>query len=521
MKTTKRLLVLLLAVLMLASSLLVGCKKEEPPVVENPNTPSGDTPTDTFETDEWGQRIYPTGIPDSLDYGGDTIDILVRNKGGDIRQYEWFSKDFANDTLKTEIYYRNLDIEDNLGVTLNFPTRSDDEMNAFITENFSAGLGGVDIISPYQYFGTSTEVMECYKNLLGDELTYMHLDHPYWNQNFMKAAQANNKLFIALGDMNLSAYMTTFSMYFNKKLLGEMCGGMTDEELYTIVTEGDWTWDKMVELCQNTYTDFDEITGKSEGDKYGFTSHYNVHAYDGMLAAFDMDLTALNADGTHTFKSDRSSLEALGAAGNKLVDFYRSQNAFLVGHGIKDYTQPVANFKQGLSMFCIAGVGDSNHLTQMTDEYGLLPLPKYSTDQENYYGGVQDSHNCVAVMYHDGQDYAQTSAVLELFASISYSTVRPVLCETVLKAKNLKDTTAWQVFDLIISGARWDFTDIYPSAFGGVSASPRNGLWRDALRKAVYGEGQGEGYIATAVRDNKQAITEKLAALDKWLATHD
>ena len=85
MKTTKRLLLILLAMLMLVSSMLVGCKKDEE--TDGDDTESVST-EESYETDEWGQRIYDTGIPDSLDYGGAKVHILVTTKGfGDPRRY--------------------------------------------------------------------------------------------------------------------------------------------------------------------------------------------------------------------------------------------------------------------------------------------------------------------------------------------------------------------------------------------------------------------------------------------------
>ena len=514
MKTAKRFLLVFLALTMLASALLVGCKKKE----EDGDETDGVVETEeTYETDEWGQRVYSTGIPDELDYGGDEVSILVRTKPfGDPRRYEWYAQSFQGDALNTAIYYRNEEIQEELGIVLKFPEADDDKMNETITKSYAAGVGGIDIVSNYHYYGTSTTVMECYKNLMHEDFTYLHLDHPYWNQNFINTAKSNDRLFVLVGDMTLSCYMTTFTMMFNKTLLGDLCDGMTDEQLYTKVLNGEWTWDYMTELCLNTYSDIDEVSGKSEGDRFGYTSHAKSHAYDGFVAAFDMDLTYVDDNGNHKFM-DHTMQRTLGEAADKLAKFYRTDDAFLVGYKSESYVQPVANFKQGLSLFCTSGMGDVQHLTEMTDEYGLLPLPKYTTEQENYYGGVQDSHNNIAVMYHGAQDYEQMSAVLELFAAKSYSSVRPTLFEKVVKGKYLKDASSVKVFDIILAGTRWDFTDIYPSAVKDV----RNTIWRDAIYKAVHGgSGDGAGAMTEAIAGNKTTIVDALKTHDEWLYTH-
>lgn len=518
MKTTKRILLVLLAVTLFSSSLLVGCKKkgkETETTADSVSTTGGDS----YETDQWGQRVYHDVVPDELDYGGKEVNILIRELSpGDPRHYEWTTTTTKGDQLQAEVYYRNLEIEEELGVKLNFITKTDDgtsaaTMNGYITNSFAAGGEGVDIISRYHYYGTSMAIMECYKNLMHEDLKYLHLDRPYWNQNFINYAKSQDRLFVMLGDMNITAYMTTFSMYFNKQLLSNICK-VSDEDMYKIVLDGEWTIEKLTTMCKDT-AQLDGVDGDSEGDIYGFTSHYQVHAYDGYVAAFDIDLVKTTADGKHTLM-DGTTQRKLGNAADKLVSFYRSSDVFLVGKDSTSYTQPVEYFKNGRSIFCTAAIGDSQHLTNMGDNaYGLLPLPKYDTDQENYYAGVQDSHNTVAVMYGN-KDYEMISAVLELFAAKSYASVRPTLFEKVIKGKQLQDSKSVEVFNLILASTRWDFSDIYPTAVQNV----RNSIWRDALRDAVYNSGDGAGSVTTAIAQNRDAINLALSELDDWLYKH-
>ena len=256
MKTTKRILLVLLAVTLFSSSLLVGCKKkgeENETTADSVSTTSGDS----YETDKWGQRVYHDVVPDELDYGGKEVNILIRELSpGDPRHYEWTTTTTKDDQLQAEVYYRNLEIEEELGVKLNFITRTDDgtsaaTMNGYITNSFAAGGEGVDIISRYHYYGTSMAIMECYKNLMHEDLKYLHLDRPYWNQNFINYAKSQDRLFVVLGDMNITAYMTTFSMYFNKQLLSNICK-VSDEDMYKIVLDGEWTIEKLTTMCKDT-----------------------------------------------------------------------------------------------------------------------------------------------------------------------------------------------------------------------------------------------------------------------------
>lgn len=512
MKITKRLLSILLALMMFVPAVMSGCKnkkKEEESTTADGTT----TAAETYETDDWGQKIYDTGIPDELNFGGKEVNILMRQLSeADARTYEWYVKDVGDSSLKREIYFRNLKIEEKLGIKFNYTARSDAEINQYVVNIASTGGDGIDIVSNYHYYGTSLQVMECYKNLLHEDLTYLHLDNPYWNQNFLNTAKFQDRVFVTLGDMSLTAYLTSFCMYFNKPLLENICK-ISEDDIYKMVLDGNWTIDELIRITKDS-AQLDGIDGDSDGDIYGFTSHYNVHAYDGFVAAFDIDLTRVNDNGNHTLMNSTTQMK-LGDAADKLVSFYKTADVYLVGYGIPTYTQPVEYFKNGRSIFCVSGIGDSQHLVNMTDEYGLLPLPKYDADQDRYYEGVQDSHNTISVMYGD-KDYDMISAVLEMLAAESYSNVRPVLFETVLKGRYLRDSNAWEVFDIILQGTRWDFSDIYPTAVKDV----RNHLWRDALRHAVYNGGSGSGNVTTAIASEGDSINKALKELDEWLYTH-
>ena len=80
----------------------------------------------------------------------------------------------------------------------------------------------------------------------------------------------------------------------------------------------------------------------------------------------------------------------------------------------------------------------------------------------------------------------------------------------------VQDPQSLKVFDLIMNSTRWDFSDIYPTAVKDV----RNTLWRDALRGAVYGSGDGAAAVISALSKNKDTMNDALETLDGWLYSH-
>lgn len=524
----------LLCSLTLMAGLLAACGKgkgNEGTTTEERTDVNGTTGTEE-ETDQWGQKTYDDVVPKGLDYDDAKVNILMREtNGSDPRQYEWYTESLdlteGADGVAVAIWNRNQQIQEELGIRLNFIKKPLAEMDAAISNAYNGGGVGVDLISHYHYYATSMATMGYYKNVMDPAFTYLHLSNPYWNQNFIKYAttqgtNASDRLFVLNGDMNLSTFMTTFCMYFEKNLLRNICQ-MDASELYQQTLEGKWTIDSLISLVKDTAT-LEDASYDAEKNIYGFTSHHDVHAYDGFLAAFDIDLTRVDDKGHHKLLNSMSQSK-MQAAADKLINFYRTSDVYLLGKNPNDvtydanYTTPVAAFRQSRSIFCVAGMGDYKHLSEMPDNsWGLLPLPKYEETQTSYYAGVQDSHNTVAVMYASTKNYEMLSAVLELFASKSYATVRPELFNRVIKGQKMQDEESGKVFDLIMNSTRWDFSDIYPTAVGNI----RNTIWRDALRNAYDNHRDGSATVLAAIiSSNKDGqLDTRLEELDNWFSEY-
>lgn len=492
----KRTLSILLALFMLMSVLLVSCGKDDSGnnVTENNNT---------VDTSDEGD-----GIPDELDYGGTEVKILVRDHVS--RYGDWYNGENVEGdltALQQKVYERNVAVEGNLGVKLKF-IQSETGFNGATINNaivnaFMGGLGDYDIVSNYQHFGTSPTLLDCYMNLYNEQFKYFNFDHPYWNQNFIEGAEAFDRLFLVVGDMNLAVYKTAFTMYFNKTLCE--AHGIKDTDLYGLVLDNKWTIEKLMEYTKNTQSIVDE--NDYLANTYGLDTIYESHAYDGWVAAFDCDLTATDSDGMHSLVSD-SALQKLYDAADLIANYY-SRPEVILRKSLS--TNPESVFAKGNALFGLFAIGEASGFKDtMEDEYGMLPMPKYTEDQTEYYGGVQDSHDAVSVIAHsdNAEHYEMISAVLEKMNSVSYTTVRPYFIETLVKFRYAQDMESGQVIDIILKGTRWDFSDIYAVSTGEI----RNNLWRVPLQKGDQ--------ISSKVGGQKDTVNALLETLDTWLVEH-
>ena len=209
----------------------------------------------------------------------------------------------------------------------------------------------------------------------------------------------------------------------------------------------------------------------------------------------------------HTLVSD-SALQKLYDASDLIANYYTNPEILLRK---STTTQPESVFAKGNALFGLFCIGEASGFKDtMEDEYGMLPMPKYNTDQIDYYGGVQDSHDAVSVIAHsdDAKHYEMISAVLEKMNSVSYQIVRPYFIETLVKYRYAQDLESGQVIDIILKGTRWDFSDIYAVSTGEI----RNNLWRVPLQKGDE--------MATKVAGQKDTVNALLETLDTWLVAH-
>ena len=112
-------------------------------------------------------------------------------------------------------------------------------------------------------------------------------------------------------------------------------------------------------------------------------------------------------------------------------------------------------------------LSEDSIMRSMTDEYGVVPIPRYSEDQTAYYSQMHDAFQiaCFPTTLQ-GERQDMVSAVLEAIGSSSYNLVRPVYYETTLRTKLAQDPESSAMMDLIINNIRIDPGFVYSHVMG-------------------------------------------------------
>ena len=409
-----------------------------------------DAPETTSPYDANGY-LKDTLSPD-LNFGGYKFNIL----GWNTSLPDFYVEMDTGDTVVDTIYFRNLAVEERLGITISSILINGDNSNQtpFIEHAMAAIQAGgdceYDMIGCYSMCGGTLAT----RNAITDLATLDHLnfDMPWWSDSLIEMSIINDKLFFVSGDAANSLIYNLYFLIYNHKL-GESIG-LSDPRL--LVQEGTWTIDKLIEMTANTYVDAG-ATGPSVEDTYGYVNYGQVHM-DCFIAASGIRMSAPNENGVIQLTED--------FMGEKTHALITKLNSWIWESGDCWY-----NTSGGYSVItdnrALFGAVAGSTITGLRDKdmsYGIVPYPKMYADQERYYTnlGFAYTNFCIPTSAHDAN---MSAAVLEALGSESHRSSAPALFENCMKSRWAADNIDGQMYDIIKGNLYIDSTRIFSSSF--------------------------------------------------------
>jgi hypothetical protein len=205
MNIKKTILVLLVNILA-NCPVLTACGTEE----------VGETASKRVEakTDEYGRPYIEDDIPDELDFGGETVTILVRE--GELYSLEFGVEETTGSILNDSLYNRNRVVEEDLNIkiktlvqTTSAGTYPPFDFNDKVRTSILSGSKDFDILASYAYYGVTLANEGLFRNLIG--VPYLDFSKPWWNQNFINEVNIKNQLYFVIGDACFTSIDYTFA----------------------------------------------------------------------------------------------------------------------------------------------------------------------------------------------------------------------------------------------------------------------------------------------------------------------
>jgi ABC-type glycerol-3-phosphate transport system substrate-binding protein len=461
MKSMTRLVALLLAVLMCAG--IVACGKSEE---ENASTTAQNNEVTTEATQVTEEAddaiIAPTlDLPEELNYNGDVVSVLH----WDSEKPEFDIEEITGSLVDDAIYQRNTNIEERLGVELQFTEQngSVDYMAEFaqaVQNAFQSGGREYDIIPTYSRTAAILSTRGLYYNMNDIEDNYINLEQPWWPDCITDTVTIGDAIYFITGDCSTNVLHMMYTMWFNKDLISEY----NLEYPVDLVRENKWTLEKLFSMTADTFQDLNNNGQEDASDFFGFVGvNYGLDAF---YTGSGLRLVELAGDDFLMISPDYSSEKAINLVdilGQRCIgtDWFIGSDMGLI-------------FQDDRALFCQNRTYYAeNYLLEVEFSYGLVPTPKYDETQEEYISVLANPITLYGIMADvETNRLSEMTAVIECWGYEGYMLTTPALFETNMKLKYSETSDESEMFDIVHSTINLDLGRVFSQDLQFMSEIP-------------------------------------------------
>jgi len=477
----KVLSILLLVCLVVCCFTACGDDDSSSSATESKAETSKDTSTDTSVETEKGEKISYADL-EKRDLGGREVYITER----------WFGYGKSTIDFTGEVLY----MEDDNGSLTNVNQAKKDiietiqkDYNCKITGEIY-GEGSTNIVSELKTLITTDittgtrkydfffESFYYYTSLIADgqllnikDLKTINLNSSCWDQNAVSELTICDALYFILGDINTYDNDGTVTMLFNKELY-ETLG--YKEDLYKLVKDREWTFDKLVELSQS----FDNIDHNQDGSRNEldnwFMGSETGNLYTHVIAAGESICAKDKNDEPQLTMTTEQGIKALTDA----VNFYLGGQVLVANlpeyqekypASGECYEKTVTNaFLEGRELFYMTTLIHIPYFRQMEDEFGILPVPMYSDSQDDYCSQMSAHTASVLMIPNTIKADEDLGLVIQALAELSEEQLTPEYYEKQLKFRDFKDEESAEMLDIIFNNRHYDLGAVFGSSWNKV-----------------------------------------------------
>ncbi len=403
----------------------------------------------------------PTGIPSNLTFDGRKYRIITAPRDSD--PYNEFYLDYEEgdtDPVSEAVYRRNNLVQDRFGIEIEVEhAMSSFHVDVPVKELVASGEHYYDVAYLSGRHGSLAALDGAFLDL--NKLEYVNYDALYWDKNCYEALSIGNKNFLMESDMSMMVLSGAYALFFNKQVMKD---NGVDVDIYQLVRDNEWTFEKMVEMSKSGVSENSDGV-QNEKDYYGL---FNLN-YCAMMQSFGYDLIVKDendlpqlfemTEGFETvFEMFREAERDSTLCFNAETMISGEANIALWGH-VWDWTR-AEMFGKDHIMFTYGGLAITRLFKDMTSDFGIVPAPKISPEQDEYYC-VADKYGSLFGVPSTATDYEFIGAVSEYMAYVSTDTVRAAYVETVLKNQRNRDEETKEMIDVIVESIAYDMSDYY------------------------------------------------------------
>ena len=425
---------------LLLISQLTACQSTQP---ENEVTTTSGAPSADTTADEDSYE------PAAGDLGGDTFTILNTSQTYNFYSYLDF-EEATGETLDDAIYERNRAVEELYNFTLEIVEYELEAANTALSTAVLAGDDSYDAAFLRDYY-LKKELTDGYLMNI-DTIPEMRLDEPWWDGAVTEESRLgkSRQALFAMTDVSLCDFEGTLVTFINENMLTDL--GL--DAPYDLVREGKWTFDKLVEYMKagaNLNGD-DSFTLTQDGNAvYGMVSYQRFGP--GMLAGAGIDSAYIDEDGR----------PQISYSGDLFFDYCDKLKSAMSVAGeylytntgtVNDYTHYENVFKSGRALMTLAQLKAANNYRDMTDAYGILPVPKYDESQDSYHC-LRTYTYLLCIPVTNSRPH-ETGAIMDAMSYYTYRDIMPSFYEERVSQKLLRGEDSIDMLEIVRESRKFD-----------------------------------------------------------------
>ena len=431
----KKYLCLILAGLMLLAA-LAGCANTNDQEDETVGTVEED------ETDAAAQALANLNV----DWGNEEFVIIGRS---DHTPGELMVEN-RTEVLEDAVYQRNLAFEEYCKLELNIVQEETNKVTESVKTDVKTGAGEYDLV--HQHMALTANLASESNLISYTVLDGIDLSAPWWDEGTASFV-ISDQIYFMNSAINYSDENTTYVMLFNKQMA-------EDEGIdpYAMVYDNEWTLDHFQTLIKDVSYDLTGEGKYDENDVYGFVATWET----GNTFFFGSGLRYIVCEeGEDPYLAlDSSGMKKASDLLDKLLTIYYVNNATYSSPAGKE-NLGMGCFMAGRSLFYGEVVQYIVHLgKEMTTDFGVLPIPKYNQQQEDYITWTNGICSTTSIT-KAAKNLDKLGPTLEILAILSYQRVTPAFYDTVLQRKSVRDEESQGMLDIIFKTRCYDLCMYY------------------------------------------------------------
>ncbi len=501
MQNLKKILSMILASIMLLSvaAVFTGCATGDREPADSGSVTTGSANVETGEEDH---RF------DGVNFGGREFRIYTSNLGyGTMVTSNTLiegSGEMGGGLVSDAVFTRNITVEEMLGVKLAFIQCEHGWGNIApdIRKYTQSGDDEFDLVINDIYDYAELVIEGHFRNTLDSDCVF-DFDRSYWYKDYMEDLRLiDGYQYILAGDFFIDVLRTANLLLVNKDLYYDYYRTSADE-LYDVVSNYEWTYDRLTSIITDIYIDRDLDGAKTPGDQFGLAHCGYWGAVVPLVCSTATSfITRDEDDGVPTItihEGDRAN--QLTSAVTKLLN---NENTSL-DHG----GGPLSIFVRGNAMVAggvSLGALESTDLRSMESDAAVLPNPMLFASDKKYTTSTSDITEMGAILT-TSSDMDFISTVVEVLNRETANIVIPKYYKESLQVQCVDDEKAAAMIDII--------HDNFGNAFILAYNHALNGLVLQAFSKAAEEKREFSAVFAGSAKSVSKTLSTKIKQFEK------